>query len=187
MRAPHPGRFPTALVTIVALGCVTACATGDSAASDSSAPEAASAPSADAREAEAAEAALTVYAGYLAAIQKAESAGNPQHSDLKKYVADPLLTRVRLAIRDAKENGAMRTGSLISDPTVTSVTLDTVPQTVSIQDCVDSTKYRLVYRKDKSPVPDTSVGRYLATATASRFPDGRWLINASEAHEDQPC
>nr|MDT0661202.1 hypothetical protein [Micromonospora sp. DSM 115978] len=188
MPGQQPSRFPTALIAIAALACpLTACAADDPTPSPQPTADAAPARASEAEEAAASDAALAAYAGYLAALQKAEQAGNPQHSDLKKYLADPLLTRVRLAIRDAKENGAMRTGSLISDPTVTSVTLDTVPATVSIQDCVDSTRYRLVYRKNKSPVPDTARGRYLATATANRFPDGRWLINASAAHEDQPC
>ena len=97
-------------------------------------------------------------------MQKAEDVGNPQHPELKKYLADPLLTRVRLAIRDAKENGAMRTGSLGSDPSVTAVTLDSVPAAVEIQDCIDSSKYKLVYRDTKKSVPGTVNGRFLATA-----------------------
>ena len=81
----------------------------------------------------------------------------------------------------------MRTGTLISDPRVTAVSLDTVPATVSIQDCLDTTNYRLVYVKDRSVVPGSTSGRYIATATATRYADGRWLISAGNAHRDQPC
>ncbi|XLD89137.1 hypothetical protein QCD66_01045 [Polymorphospora sp. A560] len=110
-----------------------------------------------------------------------------QHPDLRKYLADPLLTRVRLAIRDVKDNGAMRTGSLVSDPTVTFVDLDAVPPTVSIQDCLDGTGYKLVYAKNRKEVPGTASARYVATATANLYPDGRWLISTGAAHPDQPC
>ena len=47
----------------------------------------------------------------------------------------------------------MRTGTLQSDPTVTSVSLDARRPTVEIQDCLDATGYRLVYAKDKRVVP----------------------------------
>lgn len=81
----------------------------------------------------------------------------------------------------------MRTGAVKSDPTVTSISLDSAPATVEIQDCLDASGYRLVYAKDKRVVPGSGGGRHLATATATRYPDGRWLINSSAAHRDQPC
>ncbi|MFV2124744.1 hypothetical protein ACFHWS_09370 [Micromonospora sp. LOL_013] len=142
----------------------------------------------DPATAEAAEAALAAYNGYLAAAEKAEHAADPHHPELKKYLADPLLAQVRLSIRDAKEHGAMRIGSLISEPTVTEVNLDSVPVTVVIQDCLDATNYRMVYADDTDTVvPGTEVSRYLATATATRYDDGRWLISGGFSHRDQPC
>ncbi|MDG4790667.1 hypothetical protein O7626_32965 [Micromonospora sp. WMMD1102] len=147
----------------------------------------AAAASADAGAAEAEKSALAAYAGYLDAVRKAERAGDPLDPGLRKYLADPLLTRVRLTIRDAKEHGAMRTGKLVSNPTVIAVDLVADPATVSIQDCIDATGYRLVYKKDRKVVPGSASGRHLATATATRYPDGRWLISAGASHEDQPC
>lgn len=136
---------------------------------------------------EASRSALAAYAGYVEASRTAEQSGDPLDPQLRRYLADPLLTRVRVAIRATRDHGATRTGRLVSDPTVTAVNLDTVPATVSIQDCLDASGYRLVYRKDGSRVPGSANGRYVATATATRFPDGRWLINAGSAHGDQPC
>ncbi|MEV4753685.1 hypothetical protein AB0J86_01005 [Micromonospora sp. NPDC049559] len=146
-----------------------------------------STPSPDAGTESATKSALAAYAGYLAALREAELAADPHHPSLRKYLADPLLTRVGLAIRDAKEHGAMRTGTLVSDPTVTAVNLDTVPATVSIQDCLDATGYRLVYVGNRKVVPGSASGRHLATATATRYPGDRWLISAGSTHEDQPC
>jgi hypothetical protein len=188
VRARQLGRFSTVLIAIALAGGVAACATGGQSGDlASGAAGATASPSADAREAAATTSALAAYAGYLAAVREAEREANPRHPSLKKYLADPLLTRVGLAIRDAKEHGAMRTGTLISDPTVTAVSLDTVPATVSIQDCLDASGYQLVYLKNSSAVPGSASGRYIATATATQFANGKWLISAGTAHQDQPC
>lgn len=188
MRAQHLSRWATCLVVLLAVGAGSACGTDPEksgrAATDR--PAIADGPKRADEEA-AGKAALAAYAGYLDASRAANARSDPHHPDLPKFVADPLLTRVRLAIRDAKEHGAMRTGTLVSDPTVTTVSLDTVPATVEIQDCLDATRYRLVYTKTRKVVPGSGSGRYLATATATRYPDGRWLINVGVAHEDQPC
>ncbi|MGW0436478.1 hypothetical protein ACWDV4_28505 [Micromonospora sp. NPDC003197] len=188
MRTKHPGRISGTFVAIIALGCLVACANEDRPGMRPDAGHSArSSPSPDPRTATAIKAALAAYAGYLAATREAEQSADPQHPELEKYLADPLLTRVGLAIRDAKEHGAMRTGTLISDPRVESVSLDTVPATVSIQDCLDTTNYQLVYIKDRSVVPGSTSGRYIATATATQYADGRWLISAGTAHRDLPC
>ncbi|MEU1836215.1 hypothetical protein [Micromonospora chersina] len=140
-----------------------------------------------AEEESAGKAALAAYSGYLDASRAASARSDPGHPALARFLADPLLTRVRVSIREAKEHGAMRTGRLVSDPTVVTVDLAADPPTVEIQDCLDATGYRLVYAKDRRVVPGTRGGRYLATATATRYPDGRWLISAGAGHQDQPC
>ncbi|MET8229481.1 hypothetical protein ABZS77_02225 [Micromonospora sp. NPDC005298] len=132
-------------------------------------------------------AALAAYSGYLAASRTASVRSDPRAPELSRFLADPLLTRVRLSIHEAKEHGAMRTGAVRSDPTVTAVSLDATPATVDIQDCLDTSAYRLVYAKDKRVVPGSGGGRHLSTATATRYPDGRWLINSGSTHRDQPC
>nr|WP_232534396.1 hypothetical protein [Plantactinospora sp. KBS50] len=141
----------------------------------------------DQRTTDAKRAALTAYAGYLSASRRAEQQGDPFAPDLRRYLADPLLTQVRVTVRQVREHGATRTGTLHSDPEVTTVSLDTNPATVLIQDCLDATGYRLVYRRNSAPVPGSTGGRYLVTATATRYPDGRWLINTGASYRDQPC
>ncbi|WP_089009670.1 hypothetical protein [Micromonospora viridifaciens] len=188
MRTRHSRRWAICLLSLALPAVNAGCGTG---------PEAAVRPltgrggtpatHSTADEQAAGKAALAAYSGYLATSREASARSDPGHPALARFLADPLLTRERVAIRAAKEHGAMRTGRLVSDPTVVSVDLAADPPTVEIQDCLDTTGYRLVYAKDHRVVPGTRGGRYLATATATRYPDGRWLINAGAAHQDQPC
>ncbi|MEV4845163.1 hypothetical protein AB0K20_18360 [Micromonospora matsumotoense] len=187
MRTRHSRRWTTCLVIAVVAGSAAGC--GNS-------PETTSAPAprpaSDTRQPTEAEraaerAALAAYAGYLDASREASRDSDPRHPKLTRFLADPLLTRVRVAIDATRRHGAVRTGTLKSAPTVTAVSLDGDPPTVEIQDCLDATGYRLVYAKDKRVVPGSGGSRHLATATATRYPDGRWLISAGAAHEDQPC
>ncbi|MEU2661014.1 hypothetical protein [Micromonospora sp. NPDC007220] len=188
MRGRRFSRWATCLLAIATLGAAPACGAAPGPTPRAATAGDAPAPTHRAADEQAArKAALAAYAGYLAASRKASGRGDPHHPELSRFLADPLLTRVRLTIRKAKEHGAMRTGTLVSDPTVTSVSLDSSPPTVEIQDCLDATGYRLVYARDKRVVPGTGGTRHLATATATRYPDGRWLISAGAAHEDQPC
>ncbi|WP_329017483.1 hypothetical protein OG271_12750 [Micromonospora rifamycinica] len=187
MRTGHSRRWTTCLVIAAVAGSVAGC--GDSPGTTTApAPR----PASDARQPTEAEraaerAALAAYAGYLEASREASRTSDPRHPKLTRFLADPLLTRVRVAIRETRRHGAVRTGTLRSDPSVTAVSLDGSPPTVEIQDCLDATGYRLVYAKDKRVVPGSGGTRHLATATATRYPDGRWLISSGAAHEDQPC
>ncbi|WP_341718433.1 hypothetical protein QQG74_01100 [Micromonospora sp. FIMYZ51] len=188
MRARQLSRWTAGLVAVAAVGTTTACGgppqvtTGTGA--DRNKP-AGTERAADERAAE--EAALTAYAGYLAASRTASRQSDPMHPELGEFLADPLLTRVRFSLRQAREHGAVSAGTLRSDPTVVSVDLDARPPTVEIQDCLDATGYRMVYVQNRKTVPGTRGTRHLATATATRHPDGRWRISAGAAHQDQPC
>ncbi|MEV1142899.1 hypothetical protein [Micromonospora sp. NPDC049799] len=188
MRGRQLRRWSTCLVVAATVASTTACGAGDETSTGTTAADAAPARTdrkADERAAE--KAALAAYSGYLAASREASGRSDPHLPELSAFLADPLLTRVRLTIRQARQHGAVRTGKLISDPTVVSVDLDAVPPTVEIQDCLDATGYQLVYARNQKVVPGSRGTRNLATATATRYPDGRWLISAGVAHEDQPC
>lgn len=188
MRTRHSRRWTICLLSLALLGVAAGCGTEpEAAAGPLAGPDALPAAHSAADEEAAGKAALAAYSGYLEASRMASARSDPGHPALPRFLADPLLTRVRVAIREAKAHGALRTGKLVSDPTVVSVDLATQPPTVEIQDCLDATGYRLVYARDHRIVPGTRGGRYLATATATRYPDGRWLINAGAAHQDQPC
>ncbi|MEH0982222.1 hypothetical protein [Micromonospora sp. CPCC 205556] len=188
MRTRQSRRWTTCLVIAVTVGSAAGCGSAAETSAPAMAPRADAAgqrPSEAERNAE--KAALAAYSGYLEASREASRKSDPRHPALTRFLADPLLTRVRMAINETRRHGALRTGTLRSDPAVTSVSLDSVPPTVQIQDCLDATAYRLVYAKDQRVVPGSGGSRHLATATATRYPDGRWLISTGAGHEDQPC
>ncbi|MEU4552903.1 hypothetical protein EV382_5335 [Micromonospora violae] len=188
MRGRQLRRAAICLLAVIAAMPLTACASGRETVERPTAVrdnEQRTDPDVERRAAE--KSALDAYSGYLTASRAAGLRSDPRAPELSRFLGDPLLTRVRVSIRQAKEHGAMRTGTLKSDPTVTAVSLDAKPATVDIQDCLDTTGYRLVYAKDKRPVPGSGGGRHLSTATATRYPDGRWLINYGATHRDQPC
>ncbi|GAA4565974.1 hypothetical protein GCM10023176_15200 [Micromonospora coerulea] len=188
MRTRQSRRWTSCLLSLALLGAGAGCGTDrEAAARPPTGRDAAPVAHSDADEQAAGKAALAAYSGYLGASRAASARSDPGHPALARFVADPLLTRVRLAIREAKEHGAMRTGKLVSDPTVVSVNLDADPPTVELQDCLDATGYRLIYARDRKVVPGSGGSRHLATATATRYPDGRWLVNVGAAHPDQPC
>ncbi|GIJ29539.1 hypothetical protein Vqi01_47010 [Micromonospora qiuiae] len=188
VRARQLSRWTASLVAVAAVGTTTACG-GPQEVTVGAGKERDRAVGAEraADERAAEEAALQAYAGYLAASRTASRQSDPQHPELSRFLADPLLTRVRFSLLQAHRHGAVSVGTLRSDPTVVSVHLDAKPPSVEIQDCVDATGYRMVYVKDRKAVPGTRGTRHLATATATRHPDGRWRISAGTAHQDQPC
>ncbi|MDG4794940.1 hypothetical protein [Micromonospora sp. WMMD1082] len=189
MRARQLSRWTAGLVAAATVGTTTACG-GAQEASTTTAPERGRPVGAQraADEAAAEKAALAAYSGYLTASGTASRRSDPQAPELTRFLADPLLTSVRFNLRQAREHGAVSAGTLRSeDPTVVSMNLDATPPTVEIQDCVDASGYRMVYLADDKVVPGTRGSRHLVTATAIRYPDGRWRINAGAAHQDQPC
>jgi hypothetical protein len=184
----HTTRRVLAILAILGLAVVvSACGgqEGPAPASLDGPPSAAATETTD--RSKAADAAMAAYAGYMEAAQKASAIPDPRYPDLRKYLADPLLGRVQAGISLLQREGAIREGRLVTNPTVTVVDLESTPRTVQIQDCVDGTDYKMVYKTTRSAVPGKQNVRYVATATATLYPEIGWLISQGLSHEDQPC
>ncbi|MDR7278868.1 hypothetical protein [Catenuloplanes atrovinosus] len=187
---PHTTRrVPAILATLAMAVAVSACGSGlegPTPVSLDATPSAA--PTGDTERSKAADAALAAYQGYMDAAQKASAIPDPQYDGLREFLADPLLARVQAGISDLRQEGAIRQGRLIINPTVTLVDLESTPKTVQIQDCVDGTDYEMVYETTRSAVPGKRKVRYVATATVTYYPvQASWLVSDGLSHEDQPC
>lgn len=135
---------------------------------------------------------LDVYEGSVQAAVAAQRAGDRDHPDLARYLGGntPALFDVQEGVDRHEARGTLYQGELrVVAAEVTDLELDAEPPVATIEACLDDTDYRLVYREDGSPVPDTEPGgRYSVTSTASRgSDDDRWYIVQSVAHWDEPC
>ena len=132
-------------------------------------------------------AALASYAGFWSA--QVSSQAHPtrkQDANLAKYATDKALAGAQQTIFIYRQNGIAMLGEPTLSPTVTAVAL-TSPPKVSIQDCVDTSKWRPVYvATGKSALAPGQSPRVVVESTATTF-GGRWVIDSSVVHRDQPC
>ncbi len=179
-----------AAALMTSVGCTGTDQTGGDPPSpaSSSAVPASSAPSVD-PSTSAAEAALTAYRRYLAASMAANDAGddwNRNLPELRRYIAEPLLSQVLSGLRGRAEHGAIYQGEIRSDPKVTGVNLGGSRPTVTVEDCLDYTNYVLVYRSNRSPVPvpDRNRRQY-GQGTVTRYEDGHWRVSSATTYTNR--
>ena len=131
---------------------------------------------------------LRVYSGHVAAVVAASTASDYEHPELAKYIGDPLLGSVKTNIRENQRRGAVRTGTIGSTPRVTKVDLNGKPAQAAVEDCFDTTNYRLVYPGlGNSQAPPANPARYPVAATLWRYDDGRWLVTEAKADRSRSC
>ncbi len=131
---------------------------------------------------------LRIYETYLRVTADASSTGEDRTEELKKLLADPLRTQVLLDLQQQQKKGMMYAGELKSNPKVTAIRLHDDPPTAAIEDCLDRSSYRLVYRANGSPVPVPSGNlRYVGTVTATRYPGQGWLLSRGEIVAGATC
>jgi hypothetical protein len=135
---------------------------------------------------------LDAYHGAVEAMVAAQRAGDRDHPDLTRYYGDgtPALRDVRFGIDRHDQRGTYYEGDIaVVSAEVAELDLAGDPPLATISACLDDTDYRLVYREDGAPVPDTTAGgRYSVTSTALLHePDDQWYIVENIAHWDEPC
>lgn len=139
-------------------------------------------------ESEARSAVLAAYDGYIRATVEANRRSDPSYGGLELYAGDLLRLQTANGVSRHAADGVYYAGDLTSTATIDSINLNADPPTATISACMDAMSYRLVYRKDNSPVPGASAGRrYMAAATATKNSGGRWLITSAIAHTDKSC
>ena len=146
-------------------------------------------PSDDPKVTDAEAKAVAVYQGYVAAYARAAKSANVNDPDLPRYIGGGLLSLSQHDLRVMGDNGAVQVGAPTATVMSTTVDLAGPPPTVTIQACVDYSSYRLVYKSNQSPVPNStpSPTRYTTTATVSLYSDGRWRVSQDVPHRDTPC
>lgn len=187
----YPSRL-IVLATLIALVVgVTACQSDKAPASTpaTASPAASVTPSVDPSVSAATSAAITAYQGYVAAYAHAAASADVDDPNLAKYIGGGLLILSQHNLRQLAEHGAIELGTPTATVTSTTADLTAAPPTVTVNACIDYSTYRLVYKSNQSPVPNSAlaVKRYATTATVQRFAGGAWLVSADTPHRDTPC
>jgi len=120
--------------------------------------------------------AIAVYRGMWTAYDKART--NPRSDDptLSRYATGAALWTLLAQLQAAKNLGLRGTGSVTTSPVVTKVTPVRRPTRISIRDCLDTSKSKLVPVASGSPYRDTPGGRRLCEADVQQQIDGSWKV-----------
>jgi hypothetical protein len=193
MRTNEP-RKPTRALACAVLTAVTAtlaaCGGGHPTGQPSTSPPptAPSSPSVDPSVAAASAQVLAVYNAYLQATKAANATADYQSADLKKYTTSPLQQQVIAQLYQNNQHGAVYKGEFISNPKVVDVRLSADPPTATVEDCIDYTNYRLVYKANNLPVPVASGGRRFVVATTAKQVVGQgWLLSDAHSYRERSC
>lgn len=190
-RTPRRRRAAAAVLVVLAAATAAGCdrdGGGGKPPVNSTSATASVSPSVNAEEAAARTAALAAYNGYREAFIKASATADTNSAELAKYVADPLLTELRLDLQIKRDQGLVTTGRPVWNATVSAANVSVRPFTVQIDDCFDATNWPTVHKANGQPagVPGQNK-KYRVIAEATLYDDGRWLINSSRAERERPC
>jgi hypothetical protein len=145
-------------------------------------------PSTSAEETQARGSVLAAYNGFREAHVAASNAGDVKGGDLAKYVADPLLAELKVELYQRSVQGLVTTGRPTWNARVTKVNVSSRPFTVEIEDCFDTTNWKTVDKKTgKDAAVPGQAKKYVVTAEAALYDDGRWLIYKGRAVRERPC
>ncbi|MFJ3099595.1 hypothetical protein [Streptomyces hydrogenans] len=120
---------------------------------------------------------LSVYSAMWAEQMKAYAKADATGTKLRKYASLDALSKFELDLAQMKKAGTVGTGTLGHTPTVTMLDLTGKLPKATVQDCIDLTGWKAVRTKTGQPIPLPSAQprRYVATATAEKWPTG-WMV-----------
>ncbi|MEU9015759.1 hypothetical protein AB0D12_40060 [Streptomyces sp. NPDC048479] len=132
--------------------------------------------SADPQEAEKKDV-LASYRSMWAEQMKAYAKADAKGTDLKRYATLNALSKFELDLARMKAAGTVATGQLGHAPEVTALETGGKLPRATVQDCIDLSKWKAVRTKTGEPIPlpTNQPRRYVATATAEKWPGG-WRV-----------
>ena len=191
MNVPRPG-WRAGLLLAAALTLASAGCTNDKSTSDpgpaSPSTTASPTPSVDTSSATAQQLAIAAYHGYISSWAIASQQADPGNPDLARYVADPLLSLTQHNVQKLKDSGEQQVGAQKATVLSSKVDLAATQPVVTIHACLDYSDLKLIYTKNKSPVPNSEIkNKKLSTiATVWLYKNDQWLVNKVDGGKD-PC
>lgn len=144
--------------------------------------------SADPQEAEKT-AVLASYSSMWVEQMKAYRKADAKGTDVEKYVTLDALGQFRNDLARMKKAGTVVRGELgHENTTVTALDLDAKTPKATLSDCVDLSKWETysTKRDEAIPLPKNQPRRYVATATAEKWPNG-WMVTTFRPHGERSC
>jgi hypothetical protein len=108
-------------------------------------------------------------------------------TELPKYTVDPLRTALLLDLQQRQSAGLHSTGQPVWTAKVTEINVAKSPFTATIESCYDATNYQLVNAKGQPAGVTGQAKKYVVTATAEVYGDGKWYLQNSQADRQRPC
>ncbi len=123
------------------------------------------------------EAALAAYRGMWQAYAKAGLTANPDEPGLARHATGQALSTLKTGLAKLRKDGEVIKGEYESDPRVVAASPSTEPLTVSVQDCLDTTRF-LTYKAATGALADDIPGGNRAVrATVVRDGDS-WTVSS---------
>ncbi|MFD4142844.1 hypothetical protein [Streptomyces sp. NPDC058572] len=115
----------------------------------------------------------SMWAEQMKAYRKADAKG----TDLQKYATGKALGKFEVDLARMKQAGTVGTGEVGHEPKVTGLDTSGKLPTATLQDCIDLSGWKAQRAETGEPIPlpSNQPRRYVATATAEKWPGG-WMV-----------
>ncbi|MEU2610652.1 hypothetical protein ABZ570_03565 [Micromonospora sp. NPDC007271] len=123
------------------------------------------------------EAALAAYRGMWQAYAKAGLTANPDEPELARHATGQALSTLKTGLAKLREDGEVIKGEYESEAQVVAASPSTEPVTVSVQDCLDTTRFLTYKAATGTLADDVPGGKRAVRATVVRDGDG-WKVSS---------
>ncbi|MFG1952483.1 hypothetical protein [Micromonospora sp. NPDC048830] len=123
------------------------------------------------------DAALLAYRQMWAAYAKAGAAADPDEPELARHATGQALSTLKSGLAKLRKDGEVIKGEYKSDPKVVVASPSTAPSTVSVQDCLNTTRF-LTYKAATGALADDIPGGNRAVRATVVRDGGIWKVSS---------
>jgi hypothetical protein len=130
--------------------------------------------------------ALVAYRGMWKAFVEAGKTSDAESADLRTYASGNALKLIVSSLYTDKELDKITKGEVALQPKVVKSTPDVAPTALTIEDCVDATRW-LEYRASGGLWDNKPGGKHRNTAIVKKQQDGTWKVDAFALRGSGTC
>ncbi|MEU8950947.1 hypothetical protein [Streptomyces sp. NPDC048489] len=112
---------------------------------------------------------------------KAYAKGDTKGTEFSRYAAALALSGTEDDLKDLRSKGIVTTGAPTHKTTIDVLEMDKKVPHAKLTDCMDSTRWKFIYRKSGKPVemPKNRLIRYVTDVEAERWGNQWKIVNAT--------